>query len=274
LALPLESGHLLHCRDCDLSFRFPSIAQEELNTLYSALPPSVWQTVEPRSHWQAVLSLMEAHSPNRLVLDVGCFCGDFLGWLPQDWRKLGIEPNVQARAVAAGRCVEIVGDVIAPPSIPQPAGVITLLDVLEHMVHPLDALAKLVPLLAAGGSLIVLTGAADCWAWRLFGTNYWYSSLPEHVSFFTLRWFQWAATKLGLSVASVVRLSSVRSDARRSLFNFLRLCAYSSVRELRGCGVPEGFLRAIPLVRRVIRWQLVPWWQEANDHMLVLLARS
>jgi len=56
---------------------------------------------------------------------------------------------------------------------------------------------------------MIFTDAADCWSWRVFGRHYWYSSLPEHISFFTRQWFEHAASRLGMNVISFQRMSLV-----------------------------------------------------------------
>lgn len=268
----LEAGHLLSCVNCGFYFRHPQISQEILTRLYKKLPPTVWENQRPRPHWLRTLELMERYSPNRAVLDVGCFSGDFLSWLPEDWRKMGVEPGTAARQKALSRGIELVGEAVERiDSLPEPSGVIILFDLLEHLTDPLGALERLKKFLAPGGSLIVLTGAADTLPWRIFGSDYWYCALPEHVSFFTLRWFRWASRKLGLSVVSYDRLSSEHPDLRQGCFNFIRLLAYASVQRLRRWGVPEPLLGRVPLIRRVARWKSPPWWRQAKDHILIIL---
>lgn len=269
---PLEAGHLLSCVNCGFYFRHPQVSQEVLTRLYRKLPPTVWESDEPRPHWPRTLELMERYSPNRVVLDVGCFSGDFLSWLPDGWRKMGVEPGAAARQKALSRGIELVGEAVERiDSVPEPAGIVILFDLLEHLTDPFDALAHLKKFLAPEGSLIVLTGAADTLAWKIFGSDYWYCALPEHVSFFTLRWFRWASRKLGLSVVSHDYLSSEHPDVKQACFNFIRLLAYASIRRLRRGGVPEPLLGRVPLIRRVARWKSPPWWRQAKDHILIVL---
>src|SRR5262245_18327868 len=91
----LEAESMFCCEDCDLRYRHPCASQRMLTGLYETLPPTVWEAARPKPHWATVLKLMAA-TPNHAVLDVGCFNGDFLHWLPGEWRKLGIEPNRKA----------------------------------------------------------------------------------------------------------------------------------------------------------------------------------
>ncbi len=154
----------------------------------------------------------------------------------------------------------------------EPVGVITLFDVLEHVVNPLSVLCCLRNLLSPGGSIIVLTGAVDSLPWRIFGRTYWYNALPEHVSFFTLKWFRWAAEHLGLSIEWFRYLSSEPGTFKGSLSSCMKLSAYAVVQYLRQLGVSESMLGKLPLIRRPAAWLSPPWWREAKDHILILLS--
>jgi SAM-dependent methyltransferase len=242
--------------------------------MYRDLPPSVWETAQPRLVWHEILRFCEQHPGNETVLDVGCFAGDFLAWMPGRWRKTGIEPSIAARKVAEARGVEIVGDAIGSSltSAVSPS-IVTSIDVMEHVEYPFEALRWLRDLLADRGIVVIFTGAADCWSWRLFGRHYWYSALPEHVSFFTRKWFEHAASRLGMKVIAMQGMSSVDSNRRRFWFNFARLSLYATVQELRERRCPEGLISSLPVLGRAAGWQSVPWLQEATDHMLVVLGR-
>src|SRR5712691_5498037 len=89
----LDAGNLVHCPVCGLFFRAPYVTQAALTDLYANLPPTVWESKEPRPVWPLILELMLRYSVNRSVMDVGCYSGDFLAWLPPVWRKIGVEPN-------------------------------------------------------------------------------------------------------------------------------------------------------------------------------------
>src|SRR5439155_21436641 len=91
--LRLEAGHLFSCPDCDLRFRYPYLDQSALTRLYEELPDTVWAESEPKSAWRRLAPLLEHYAANDKVLDVGCFRGDFLAWLPDTWRKFGVEPT-------------------------------------------------------------------------------------------------------------------------------------------------------------------------------------
>jgi SAM-dependent methyltransferase len=275
VGVSLKAGHLVRCLKCDLHFRYPSVSQAVLTKLYENLPASVWECSEPRPYWPQVLELMNRYSSNRTVLDVGCFAGDFLHWLPGHWHKLGVEPNAAVGELARARGIDLVGTGIEEINVNRAAaGVITLIDVLEHLVNPFDALRNLRQLITGNGSIIVLTGAVDSVPFRIFGCDYWYSSLPEHVSFFTLDWFRWVSKELGFCMSWYRYISSKPADVKTSLPNLLRQSAYSLVRCLRRSGMSENVIARAPVVQRVARWSSPPWWREAKDHILIVLARQ
>ena len=231
----MSAGHLMHCSYCDLRFRYPSPSQEELTALYSSLPTSVWQAPEPRPYWPRVLEVMENLTPkvNRTVLDVGCFDGEFLCWLPPGWQKLGIEPGTSASELAASRGVTVLGETLERTNRCDDIGCITLFDVIEHIVHPFEFLQRVRNALAPRGVIIIMTGAADSAPFRVFGRHYWYSSLPEHVSFLSRRWLEWAAAQLDLRIASYELLSSEPTSWTRWARSLLQLSLFTFVRVLR-----------------------------------------
>lgn len=268
--LSLTAGSLFHCRDCDLRYRHPYQSQDVLTGLYETLPPTVWRTDKAKPHWRVACQVMTARSPNQSVLDVGCFTGDFLAWLPSSWDKLGIEPNTAARTIAASRGIQMIGSTIDNiASDFTPPGTIVLFDVLEHMTEPLDFLGRLKALLAPGGLLVIVTGNTNSLAWRMFGRHYWYSSLPEHVSFFSPRWFRVAGARLGLSVVTCERISSGDRTGPPWLKQAGQLSLYTLVQKLRESGLSDRHLRRLPLIRKAYTWRSVPWWTRAKDHVLV-----
>lgn len=269
----LDSGYLFRCLECNLYFRYPYPEQSVLTRLYQKLPDSVWACEDGRPIWKEVEKLLNIYNVNNTILDVGCFSGDFLNNLEGNWEKLGVEPNYGAREIAQTRGIKLIGETIDNIQVPvEPLGAIVLLDVIEHIHQPLLALQKLQRLLAPGGSIILFTGSTDTLPWHLFGSNYWYSSLPEHITFYSLRWFQWAASQLNMRVTWHRYFSSEPSGLNRWLFQFTRLALYTAVQKLRQLGVPERLLCSLPMIQKAARWNSLPWWQSAKDHILIVLS--
>lgn len=120
------------------------------------------QTLNPNYAPSGLLELIEK-APRR-VLDLGCFCGGSGRYLKRKFpgcEVIGIEMLPEAAKLAAevynhvhvGTLEQL--DFAKAGILPQSFDAIIAADVLEHLFHPWQALQRLRPLLAPGGSLYV-----------------------------------------------------------------------------------------------------------------------
>lgn len=106
--------------------------------------------------------LEEAHkytSSLHEVLDMGCGIGNFLSWAQeQSMHAVGAEVDPPAIAEARSRGLEIHElDAIAEQVEPGSVDLVTMWDVIEHLVDPAAAVRDLVPLLRPGGLMVFET---------------------------------------------------------------------------------------------------------------------
>lgn len=175
---------------------------------YRAMPADRWDYCEP-DRWAWIRKWILERSPNKRVLDVGCFRADFLDTLPDGFAKFGVEPNSSAAAVAEGRGVKILGSDVLDELKGYEAsfGTIILMDVAEHLVDPAEAFKHLEKYLSPGGILIVLTGNSDHWITRLSLPYYWYMSFPIHLVYLSVRYFKWFSEKEGWELMAQLQFS-------------------------------------------------------------------
>jgi SAM-dependent methyltransferase len=270
----VEAGSMYRCLDCSLQFRAPAPSQEALVKYYGGLSSEeCWQHGPEREVWREIKKVIQ-HAPERSILDVGCFRGDLLNYLGKEWQRFGIEPSIDARDVAQARGIKIIADNIESlPDTEQQFGAITLVDVMEHLTRPLDALHKLAGLLKPGGQLVIFTGNTAAWSWRFAGLHYWYSAMPEHVAFFSPKWFAWATPKLRCRVSLVHRLRYQPAQFSTRLDEALKNVAYFSYRRLESLTAPNGVISRLPVLNRIGKWQSC-WWTSARDHILVVLTKE
>lgn len=269
-----DGSSLYACADCMLRFRVPVPTDEELMRYYGSLSEEeCWRYEGEREVWHHVRDALRG-APGRSVLDVGCFRGDLLKFLGDEWETFGVEPSEEARREAQARGVRIIAE-----SLDELRGegrrfdAITLIDVIEHLPRPLEALRTLSGLLVPGGRLVVFTGSTDALSWRLAGLRYWYCAMPEHIAFFRPEWFRWAAPRLGCEVASIRRLAYNPSDLRTRLDESLKSVAYVGYHRLKGVSLLSDVLPALPVFGRVGAWESC-WWTSARDHVLVTLTKE
>ncbi|MBP6850010.1 MAG: methyltransferase domain-containing protein [Rhodoferax sp.] len=210
LSTPLPGGDLYACARCGLQFRHPTLTPSQYADLYRQVETTHWQSSTLRLDESYVLhKLTGLPKEGASVLDVGCFTGTVLNRLPASVQKFGIEPSEQARDICAANGIHIIGRsfeelVDAGNSF----DAVISLDVIEHVPDPLHFLHCLARVTKPGGVLIIATGDADSPVWKFVGPAYYYSQNPEHISFISARWCQFAAEKLGL------RLDEVRHPER------------------------------------------------------------
>jgi len=257
---------ICRCSNCDLLFFVPVQPESVLLDQYSILAEDFWPGYS-RPDWMLAGQAVLEHVATGSVLDVGCWTGGFLGTLPLQYEKWGVEPSQWARDQAIDNGVAVVGNSLEElASIHAMYDAVTMIDVLEHTTSPLEALALAASRLKEGGALIVTTGDSRALPWRLMPRDYWYY-YAEHVCFFSERWFRGAAVQLDLEIDQVSRFSHFSADQPWTpLAELARACAFKFL------GGPRSL--AIRLARRAHMLREYPDTRHWRDHILVVLRKA
>ena len=179
----LAGGRLDRCGTCGHIRRSTTAERSSLSLAVAA------EAREPSTPADWLL----AHLPERIrvaehaaILDVGCWDGRLLRSLPERWTKRGIEPNPLAAASARAAGIDVESTSLeAFADDGQRYDAVLMLDVLEHLPDPNQAIERVYSLLVPGGFFLALTGNGDSRAARIFGKAWYYYAYPEHVSVFT-----------------------------------------------------------------------------------------
>ena len=266
-----DPGHIHECHACGLLFRRPYPDARQLAAAYAAMPPDHWAGGPGRRDFALARRAIRRLCLAGDVLDVGCFRGDFLAGLPPRYRRFGIEPSAPAARIASDRGVLILGRTLEEASIAGPTfDVITLFDVIEHLPNPAEALARVASWLRPGGAVIVATGNTESLLWRWARRDYWYC-FPEHVSFCSQRWFQWAAGRVGLTVCSAVRFSYHPPSLYRLARQLAGFLTFRAMRQAAACPWLYRPLARLYPFSRAARWPATPPTTAWPDHILVVL---
>lgn len=110
---------------------------------------------------RALLRRVLGEDPGRPVLDVGCGTGFNLGMLSEFGQVEGIEPSPEGLACCRERGLTrvIQGEAVPLPFPDERFGLVTALDVIEHIEDDLGALREFRRVLRRGGHLLVTTPA-------------------------------------------------------------------------------------------------------------------
>lgn len=203
---PVDGGTLFECRSCGLGLRIPTLEPKTMERLYAQAAENVWSASELRHDQAQVLRHLAEHITAGDILDVGCYDGSLLAAAGSQYRSFGVEASTRAATVARNRGVQIVAEQFSQiDELTQCFDAICAVDVIEHVLDPLVLLRCLARRVKQAGIILVSTGDFAAPAWRATGSQYWYCSYPEHVSFVSEAWARQAAPQCGLEFVTAYR---------------------------------------------------------------------
>ena len=207
------------CRRCRLVYTTPRPTGEELASFYSGgyfvggdhrfgyedYGGHSLGAINAQRMWK-LLQLWEpaVNEVPHSLLDVGCATGDFAqSALNAGWQASGVEPSAEARKEASrGGLITYatLGDVTGS------YGLITMFQVLEHMLDPMVSLSGARRLIGQGGLLVIEVPQWGSLGRRLRGARWSQLRPPEHITFFDSRSLTMALARSGWKVQ---RMSSI-----------------------------------------------------------------
>ncbi len=137
--------------------------------------------------WNARLKTIQKYVKTGNFLDVGCSFGGFLNAASHYYSVYGIELSQYSGKYAQqrfGKDVIHIGTLFDHPFPHGSFSVITMIEVLEHIRNPYEALTECYRLCAHNGLLVIQTANMDGLQAKLQRQNYGYF-LPGHFSYFT-----------------------------------------------------------------------------------------
>lgn len=171
---------IVQCNVCGMVYTNPQPAAEKLIDIYKAVEDPLYEDESAARERTFLRSLKQLHrfrQPPGRMLDVGCYTGVFMKVAAQSgWKVDGLELSDWAAKKAQqggwGTVFQQPIETIPTPGPYQLYDVVTLWDVIEHLVQPSEVLQEAGRLLKPGGVLAISTHMVDSWAVRLLGTRY------------------------------------------------------------------------------------------------------
>ncbi|PYQ21773.1 MAG: hypothetical protein DMF81_14385 [Acidobacteria bacterium] len=184
------------CGDCGF-LQCPEL--EDVLGFYEGLRDEAYEAGRrPRSlQCRRILRIIRRHHASGRLLDIGAGTGSLVEQaLAMGYRAEGVEPSrwMQARAVERGLPVR--RGTLPHPVCRGPYGVVTLIDVIEHVSDPLGLLRAAHAALEDEGVLAVATPDVGSLAARLMGWRWWHFRLA-HIGYFDRRTLDLATARAG-----------------------------------------------------------------------------
>lgn len=161
-----------------------------MQSLYSEIEDPLYQEeARGRSkNFERILSFLEKIRPERgSLFDVGAATGILLDIArKRGWKIEGIEPSSWAIKVAKERYgLELRKGILENTSLPEcQYSVVTMVDFIEHISDPNQAISKTRKILSHDGTLCLVTPNINSLAARIMGVKWWHFR-PAHLAFFT-----------------------------------------------------------------------------------------
>jgi SAM-dependent methyltransferase len=272
---PFFGGTLYHCQQCYLGFRWPRMSKDLLGQYYMQGSEDNW-TMPPewRPDWSIARSWIGAAYPSTArVLDVGCFSGDFLHLLGNNYQRYGIEIHPLAKKRLTTRGIKLLGtDIEGMNDARQTFDCITAFDIIEHMESPKSFLSLCLEALKPVGHILISTGNLDAPTFRFMGSQYWYCTISEHISFISPEWCRRLAEKMGFHVTRFTTFSHgktslslrMKDPVKNTLYKFMPHF-FAHFRKQRWCKKDAKGPQELKIHP--------PEWRSASDHFMVLISR-
>ena len=250
----LPEGVLRRCRSCGQHVSACGAAWYETSMQEFNVPERTLPQGKNKKRYEQRMSKILLRAKKRVcnqgndepvrLLDVGCSSGALLQVAQScGFQVYGAEPAEKAAARAAQIPeAQVFSGFLQDANYEENSfDVVTLFEVIEHLVEPVALMQEIERILKPSGVLLVGTANADSWTMRVLAEKYEYLDIHSHgghISFFTPSSMKVLADQVGLEIVdiSTKRVNfSEKKDVGAFLYHMNRIA-----REL--CALPARWL--------------------------------
>lgn len=227
-------GQIVRCNGCGLVYMNPRPIEEEILQRYQSVVDLVYLEGKKGRYvtFDRALKKIEALKPKGRILDVGCYAGFFLEVANRrGWDTFGVEPCSWACEYARRELgLDVRQGELKDVNFPSKHfDVVTLWDVLEHLVDPLMTFKEIHRILKEDGLLCLTTINIDSAFASLMG-RMWPELMQMHTYYYskdTLKKLLYKANFEIIKIEShtrIVRLQYLISRLNNYFPNLTKLC--------------------------------------------------
>ena len=203
---------LSRCDNCAHIFANPCPSPEFIQSLYGETEDPLYQEeAQGRTkNFKRILTRLDKIHPERgTLIDVGAATGILMDISrKRGWKVEGVEPSVWAVRVAQEKYdLKILEGVFeTAPLQKENYTVVSMVDFLEHIPHPFDAISIAQKILLPGGTLCLVTPDIDCLAARIIGQKWWHYR-PGHLGYFSKKSLRFLIQRAGFRIIKMRKYS-------------------------------------------------------------------
>jgi 2-polyprenyl-3-methyl-5-hydroxy-6-metoxy-1,4-benzoquinol methylase len=178
------------CQNCTHVFANPAPSSMFIHSLYTKTEDPEYEeesTGRGKNFKRILASLQKIHPQRGTLLDVGAATGILMSLAREKgWNTEGVEPSSWAVKIAKEKYnITLMEGSLETVSLKSNAyTAITLVDFIEHISHPMEALNKIHKALQPGGTVCLVTPDIQSLAARTMGKRWWHFR-PGHLAYFS-----------------------------------------------------------------------------------------
>jgi len=213
--------NVLKCRECDHLFLENSLSKEEITGLYTNYYPRSSLDIDnyrPHRASSPSLSWLNGEKAsafrwvpeNIRILDIGCGFGEALGYhADRGCNVYGVETDKNILRVSKKYNYNVhVGSFDAAQYQPKYFDYVTMDQVIEHMVSPLNSLRDISKILRPGGYLVISTPNVKGWGAKLFRRRWIHWHAHHHLQYFSKKSLEILARTTNFKVVNVYSITN------------------------------------------------------------------
>lgn len=180
------------CKHCGFVFSNPYVPEEHITEFYSQLEDREYsaeaegRTKNFKTVFKRLNRLQRKTTPgDRTLLDIGAASGIFLNLAKQQGYEIdGIEPSeFLVKEADEHYGIRLFKGTVEEYKTNKKFSVVTLLDILEHLVEPDVFMSRVDELIDENGLLVIVTPDINSLACKLTGKRWWHYRIA-HINFF------------------------------------------------------------------------------------------
>jgi len=258
------------CGTCGLYFKSRTLSAEELSDYYVRLGGDSFDSEENFPTDAAIRELLASLPDGAKVLDFGCSSGRVHRASASRLQTYGVEVNPEAAGSARRKGLRIVSEEEATGA--GPFDMIIAADVYEHLLRPVETMAKLAAALAPAGRLVLVTGNADAVTTRDWIGEFWYFRPEGHLQMASEKHVAWLVDRLSLRLEQSRPCCHYDLPFSTRIFQHAQAFAYGRFRRSPRSAL-ASLLRVLPLMKRAEHWPLAPALTCTDDHLVIVLRK-